>query len=137
ADMWEGDVQLLLPRGHLKVAGGAIYYGDNDPLADNSRTVYHYYAEGLFRFSKQFYTAARHSQTLAEDGFPIIGNGTWGQYFYRELTDNLWRASIGFGYTPNPNFVVKVEYMVERGTTISGKDRDHEDFLGAQAVVRF
>ena len=91
----------------------------------------------MFRFTKQFFGAARYSHIIAEDGFPLIGHGTWGQYFYRELTDNLWRVSVGVGYTPNPNFVAKVEYAVERGETVSGIKREHEDFVGAQAAIRF
>jgi hypothetical protein len=136
-DMWEGDVQFLFPKGHVKLAGGAIYYDDNDPLGDNSSTVYHYYAEGLYHFTKQFYAATRFSQILAKDGFPILGQGNWNDHFMGNLSDDVWRASFGIGYTPNPNFLVKLEYAIERGTTISGGNRDHEDFLGVQAAARF
>lgn len=137
ADMAEGDIEFYLPRGHLKFAGGGIHYDDNDTSADNSRDVFYYYAEGVLRFTKQFYGAARFSQILAEDGFPILGHGTWDEYFYSKLTDNLWRASLGLGYTPNPNLVLKVEYAIDRGSTVGAGDRKHEDFFGAQAALRF
>jgi hypothetical protein len=137
ADMAEGDVEFYLPRGHLKFAGGGISYDDNDRAADNCREVFYYYAEGVLRFTKQFYGAARFSQILAEDGFPILGHGTWNEYFYSKLTDNLWRVSLGLGYMPNPNLVLKVEYAIDRGSTVGAGDRNHEDFFGAQAALRF
>ena len=137
ANLAEGDVQFLWPRGHLKLAGGGISYDDNDSAANNGREIFYYYAEGMLRFTKQFYGAARFSQILADDGFPIVGHGTWGEYFYTKLTDNLWRMSLGLGYTPNPNLVLKVEYAIERGSTVGQGDREHEDFFGAQAALRF
>lgn len=137
AEMVEGDVQFLLRRGHLKLAGGAVRYDDNDRSRDNRRDIYYYSAEGMLRFAKSFYGAARFSQIFADNGFPIVGNGTWGEYFYSKLTDNLWRLSLGLGYTPNPNLVFKVEYTLERGTTVSGERRDHEDLFAAQAALRF
>jgi hypothetical protein len=120
----------------VKLAGGGIHYDDNDRSADNCRDVYYYYAEGLFRFTKQFFGAARYSQIFADKGYPILGNGAWPEY-NAELTDNLWRLSLGIGYTPNPNFVFKIEYTLERGHTVSGESRNHEDFFGAQAALRF
>jgi hypothetical protein len=90
----------------------------------------------MFRFTKQFYGAARYSQVLAEEGFPVPANGNWNDYGLA-LTDNLWRLSLGLGYTPNPNLVFKLEYTFERGHTASGESRDHEDFFGAQAALRF
>lgn len=136
ADLAEGDVQFLFSRGHLKLAGGGIHYDDNDRTAENRRDVAYYYAEGMFRFTKQFYGAARYSQVLAEEGFPIPANGNFNDYGLAP-TDNLWRLSLGLGYTPNPNLVFKVEYTFERGHTASGESRDREDFFGAQAALRF
>jgi hypothetical protein len=137
ADLAEGDVQFLFSRGHLKLAGGGIRYDDNDRAADNQRDVWFYSAEGVFRFTKRFYGAARFSQIFADDGFPIVAHGTWPQYFDTELTDNIWRLSLGLGYTPNPHFVFKLEYTLERGTTVSGRQREHEDLFAAQAALRF
>jgi hypothetical protein len=137
ADMVEGDVEFLFPRGHLKLAGGAAYYDDNDKVNDNRRDIYYYSAEGLFRFNQQFYAAARFSQIFADGGYPIIGNGTWGEYFYSKMTEDIWRLSLGFGYTPNPNLTFKIEYAIERGHTTSGEQRNREDFFGAQAAIRF
>jgi hypothetical protein len=136
AELLEGDVQFLFPRGHVKLAGGGIRYDDNDRSGDNHRDIYYCYAEGMFRFTKQFYAATRYSQVFADGGFPLIGQGNWGDHFYK-LTDELWRVSAGIGYTPNPNFIIKVEYAIERGETVSGLSRDHEDFFGAQAALRF
>lgn len=136
ADLAEGDVQFLFSRGHLKLAGGGIHYDDNDRAAENRRDVAYYYAEGMYRFAKQIYGAARYSQVLAEKGFPIPANGNFNDYG-SALTDNLWRLSLGLGYTPNPNLVFKLEYTFERGRETGGDAREHEDFLGAQAALRF
>lgn len=137
AELAEGDVQFLFARGHLKLAGGGIRYDDNDRSGDNSRDVYYYYAEGLCWFTKHFFWAARYSQILSERGFPVVGHGNSPQYFDANLTDNLWRLSLGLGYTPNPNLVLKIEYTIERGRTVGDYHRNHEDFLGAQAALRF
>jgi hypothetical protein len=137
ADMGEADLEFLFPRGHVKLAGGGIHYDDDDRSADNCRDVYYYSAEGMFRFTKQFYAATRFSQIFCEQGFPVLGNGTWGEHFYGPLTDNIWRWSIGLGYMPYPNLVLKIEYAIERGTIVGGGDRNHEDFFGVQAALRF
>src|SRR6185503_13748539 len=137
ADLAEGDVEFLFPRGHVKLAGGAVFYNDNDLTTDNGRKVYYYSAEGVWKFTKKFYGAARYSQILADDGFPILGYGNWGDYFDTNLTENLWRLSLGLGYQPNPNLVFKVEYSIERGHIVGGAGRAHEDFFGALAAIRF
>jgi hypothetical protein len=136
ADLAEGDAQFLFSRGHLKLTGGGIHYDDNDRVSDNGRDVWFYGAEGMFRFTKQFYGAARFSQISADKGFPIAAHGAW-QHFGKALTDNVWRLSLGLGYTPNPNFVFKVEYALERGTTRGSGNREHEDLFAAQAALRF
>ena len=136
ADLAEGDLEFLFSRGHLKLAGGGIHYDDNDRSGNNRRDIAYYYAEGMFRFTKQFYGAARYSQVLADEGFFIPANGDWNKYG-AALTDNLWRLSLGLGYTPNPNLVFKLEYTFERGRETNGDAREHEDFFGAQAALRF
>jgi hypothetical protein len=137
ADLAEGDVQFLFSRGHIKLFGGAIRFDDNDRAANNRRDIYYYSAEGMWRFTKQFFGAARYSQILVDQGYPLVGHGNSSEYFDDELSDNLWRLSLGLGYTPNPNLVFKVEYTFERGREIGGERREHEDFFGAQAALRF
>ncbi|MEO8427161.1 MAG: hypothetical protein ABI651_08625 [Verrucomicrobiota bacterium] len=82
ANLVEGDAQVRLARGHLKAAGGYIRYDDNDTTADNKRNVYYYYTEGLFDVTPKFYAVARFSQIIAPDGFPIVGNGDFKEFFF-------------------------------------------------------
>src|SRR5262249_13190489 len=125
-NIFEGDVQLRCPRGHLKVAGGYLYFDDNDTTASHKRSVYFYYVEGLWNATQRFYSASRFSQILAGDGFSIFGNTmSFG------LSTDLWRLSMGAGFRFNPNLILKIEGSLERGRKLSGPPRDDEDFIGA------
>jgi hypothetical protein len=137
ANLVEGDVKLDLPRSYLKGAGGYIRYGDNDSAANNHRDLFYYYAEGLGHITPKFYGVARFSEILANKGFPIVGNGNFGQYLFRSMTEEIWRLSFGLGYEFNPNLVLKVEYSIERGREIGGERRNHEDFAGAEIALKF
>ena len=137
AELAEGDAQLRFRRGHVKAAGGYLHYADNDLSNSNARDVYYYSAEGVLNFTSKFFGAARFSQILADKGFPIVGNGHFAEYLFQTLTKDLWRLSLGAGYRPNPNLVLKLEYSFERGQELGGDKRDHENFFGAQAALRF
>jgi hypothetical protein len=106
ADVFEGDVQIRLPRGQLKAAGGYLKYVDND-TADNHRDVYFYYVEGVAQLTRKFYAAARWSQILAPQGFPIVGYGDFEENFSGALTESLGRLSLGVGYRYNENVLFK------------------------------
>ncbi|HKQ36818.1 MAG TPA: hypothetical protein VJ063_02000 [Verrucomicrobiae bacterium] len=139
AELLEGDVQLNFSRGYFKGAGGYIHSDDNDTSgADNARDVYYYYAEGVFNITPQLYAAARFSQVFAEDGFPLLGgNGDWMQYFITELTTKLSRLSVGFGYRPTANLLLKTDFTYDTGETLSGASRNHENFFAVEAAFKF
>ncbi len=139
AELFEGDVQVNLPRGHLRAAGGYIHSDDNDSSgADNGRDVYYYYAEGVFNITPKVYAAARFSQIFAEDGFPLLGDsGDWMQYFVNELSTELSRFSIGLGYRPTPNLLLKTDFTYDTGETAAGDSRHHENFFGVEAAFKF
>ncbi|MDB6036943.1 MAG: hypothetical protein JWM99_784 [Verrucomicrobiales bacterium] len=137
ANMVEGDFKLDLPRSYVKGAGGYIAYGDNDSAGNNHRDLFYYYAEGLGHITPKFYGVTRFSQIMANQGFPIVANGDFGQYLFRSMTDDIWRLSFGLGYEPNPNLVLKIEYTIERGREIGGQRRSHEDFAGAEIALKF
>jgi hypothetical protein len=80
AQVYEGDIRVRLPAGHVHAAGGCLRYDDNDTAADNRRDVYYYYVEALHQFSKKFYAAARWSHVLAADGFPLVGHGDFSEF---------------------------------------------------------
>ena len=137
ANLVEGDVELRLPRGHVKAFGGYIHYNDNDPSNNNQRDIYYYSVETLFDATKKMYGVARFSQILAHNGFPIIGYGNMGEYYFGPLTSQIWRLSLGLGYRFSPNLVFKGEYSFERGREVSGEVRDHEDLFAVEAAFKF
>lgn len=139
AELFEGDVQFTLPRGYVKGAGGYIHSDDNDTSgADNERDVYYYYVEGVLNLSKKVYAAARFSQIFAEHGFPLLaGSGEYGQFFVRELSTDLSRLSIGMGYRPSPNLLLKTDFTYNTGEALSGESRIHENFFGVEAAFKF
>ena len=139
AELLEGDVRLTLPRGYLAAAGGYIHSNDNDTSgADNERDVFYYYAEGVFNITRKLYAAARFSQIFAHEGFPLLGgSGDWMQYFIDELSTGLSRLSIGLGYRPSANLLLKTDFTYNVGETLSGGSRIHENFFGVEAAFKF
>jgi hypothetical protein len=41
------------------------------------------------------------------------------------------------GYRCSQNLLLKAEYSFERGKTVTGDRRDHEDFVGVEAAFKF
>lgn len=137
ADVFQGDVQVRWRNGHLNLAGGYLHYTDNDPAADNGRDVYFYSIEAMQHLTKKLYAGARFSQILAKNGFPLVGDGEFGEYFFEELTDNLWRLSLGVGYRFSPNLLLKTEYSFNQGREIGGEKRAHENLVAAEVAFKF
>ena len=137
ANLVEGDAAVRWSGGHLSAFGGYARYGDNDPAGDNGRNIFYYSVESVQHLSPKIYGAARFSEIIAPDGFPIVGSGTFGDYFFGDLTTRLWRLSLGLGYRFSDRLVVKGEYSLERGREADGDARDHEDFIGAESAFAF
>ena len=133
----EGDVLIKVPGGHFSAFGGYAHYHDNDPSGHNSRDLFYYSFEAVHDMVGKFYGAVRFSQILPERGYPIVGNGSFGDYFFGPLTTDLWRLSFDLGYRWNRNLLLKAEYSFERGRTLDGKERDSEDLLALEAAFRF
>lgn len=139
AELFEGDVRINLPKGYVHATGGYIHSDDNDSIgADNERDVYYYCVEGVFNFTRKLYAAARFSQIFAEDGYPLLGgSGGWMQYFINELSTELSRLSLGVGYRPTPNLLLKTDFTFNTGETLAGASRNHENFFGVEAAFSF
>ncbi|MCX6895663.1 MAG: outer membrane beta-barrel protein [Verrucomicrobia bacterium] len=137
ANLVQGDVAVRWARGHLSAAGGVIRYDDNDPAGNNRRTVYYYSFEGQQFLTRKLYAAARFSHILADKGFPLVGQGDYGDYFYESLTESLWRLSLGVGYRFSENLLLKAEYSFERGKETGGDIRNQEDMFSVQAALKF
>jgi hypothetical protein len=136
-ELAEGDVELRLPHGHLAAHGGYIHYHDNDPAMNNSRDMFYYSVEAVQSIVGKLYGAGRFSQILADKGYPIVGNGDFGQYFFGPLTRDLWRLSLDLGYRWSEGFLLKAEYSFERGSTVDGPGRDGEDLFALEAAFKF
>lgn len=137
ADLAEADLEIRLPRGRLRAFGGYIHYDDNDLARSNQRDVYYYALEGSHDLVGKLSGAVRFSQIFAPGGFPIVGNGDFGDYFAESLTTELWRLSLGLGYRWSEGLVVKLEYSLEGGRTTEGETRDHENLFGVEAAFKF
>jgi hypothetical protein len=136
ANLVEGDVTAKWKSGHVSAFGGYARYGDNDPVADNSRDIFYWSVEGEQNLTRKFYAAARFSGILADKGTPVLGYGNANNYF-SALTTELWRLSLGVGYRFSDRLVIKAEYSLERGEVANGNSRDHEDFIGTEAAFKF
>ena len=132
----QGDVAIRLPHGHIKAFGGIAHYDDNDPSASNRRDIYYYSVEALHRFNRKFYAAARFSEIMADDGFPVVGYGEFHDYFFGDLTKELWRLSLGLGYRFSDQLVLKAEYTHESGKEVGGEQRS-ENVFAAEAAFKF
>ena len=138
ANLVEGDVEFRLPHGHLKAFGGYARYDDNYSFSHNPRDIYYYSVEGVHDLAHKLYAGVRFSQIMARNGFPIAGNGEMGDYFFSgDLTDNIWRLTLGLGYRWSENLLLKTEYTFERGKTVTGETRDHEDLFAVEAAFKF
>ncbi|MDB6168521.1 MAG: hypothetical protein JWM88_1385 [Verrucomicrobia bacterium] len=138
ADLYEGDAVVSWKGGQFRAALGEVRFGDNDPLLDNSRRLKYGFVEGTQSITEQLYAAARYSEIRAPGGYPLAGWGNAGTYFYRpSFTEELRRASLGFGYRFGPPLVLKLEYTWESGRMLNGAPRNHEDFFGAQLGMKF
>jgi len=136
ANIVEGDATARWNGGHVSAFGGYARYGDNDPAADNGRDIIYYSVEGVQDLPKKFYAAARFSEIYSAKGVPIVGYGNSAEYF-SDLTQELWRLSLGIGYRFSDRLVIKTEYSFERGREIDGESRNHEDFFGTEADFKF
>jgi hypothetical protein len=137
ANLVEGDVQFRWNRGHLNAAGGYAYFDDNDAAADNHRDLYYYYIEGMQKLTDRFYAASRFSHLLAPGGYPLVGMGEFGNFFFRKMTEDLWRLSLGVGYRWNRNLLLKGEYSFNYGSLFGGGRRNHENMVALEIAYGF
>ena len=138
ASLWEGNARASGRAGSLAAAVGGVRYGDNDRAANNARSMRYGSVEGVAGGHDGFFGATRFSWIDAPRGYPLVGWGNFGRYFFAPpLTETLQRLSVGFGYRWGDPLVLKLEYARERGHLVNGTARDQEDFFGAAAAVKF
>ena len=139
ANLLEFDATARWNGGHISAAIGQVRFDDSDTQRDNSRDMKYGYVEAVQSITAPLFTAVRYSEIRAPRGYPLVGWGTMGAYFFKPgvLTEELRRVSVGLGYRFGPPLVLKAEYSWESGRMTSGAKRDHEDFFGTQLGVKF
>ncbi|MEY4386367.1 MAG: hypothetical protein RLY20_1650 [Verrucomicrobiota bacterium] len=137
ANLAQGEARIRLPHGHLNFAGGFARYDDNDPTGQHKRDFWFWSAEGVQDLTPKLYVGARFSQIWVDGGYPLPGQGDFMDYYFGDLTTELWRLSLGVGYRMSENLVLKTEYSFERGTTVTGDKRDREDMFSIVAAFKF
>jgi hypothetical protein len=139
ANLFEVDARARWKSGHVSAALGQVRYDDSDTRTDNARRLNYGYLEGVQTIGGPLFAAARYSEIRVAGGYPLVGWGTMGAFFFRPgaLTEELRRMSVGLGYRFGPPLVLKAEYTWESGRMTTGVRRDHEDFLGTQLGVKF
>jgi len=136
ANLLEADAQFRWSKGYLRGAGGYLKYNDNGS-SDTQREVYYYYVEGLQHLTSRLYAAARWSQMIPHHGYPIAGDGSWGEYFFGGFTRIISRLTAGAGYRLNHNLLLKAEYTFNTGREVNGAIRNHENIVAAEAAFSF
>ena len=138
AELFELDAAAQWRQGHLKLDGGYIHYGDNNPKADDRRRLSYYAAELVQNLTDRLYGAVRFCGVSAPRGYPLVGQANAGEYFFSGLqTTDLERLSVGLGYQFGPPLVFKLEYSAESGHTVTGESRDREDLFSSELGLKF
>lgn len=140
AELAELDAAYRWPTGQLRAAVGWVSFDDNSTSGDYSRHLTYYSLEGTQRLSGKFFAAARYSAIDAPRGYPLIGQGNAGEYFYNPFgvrTKDLQRLSVGVGYRFAEPLVWKLEYSWEDGHLVNGTRRNEEDMLSSLLGIRF
>ena len=132
----ELDMTARWASGYVKAFGGYAQYGDNDPTSGNGRDIFYYSAEVVQNLPKNFYAVTRFSETIAANGYSIVGNGN-PAYYFSVLTTDLWRLSLGIGYRFSDRLIIKTEYAFEGGQEVNGASRNEENFFGTEVAFKF
>ncbi|HJZ11036.1 MAG TPA: hypothetical protein VJ521_02730, partial [Acidobacteriota bacterium] len=141
-NLFQANLRLKWNQGSAGAAGGYLNFDDDDSTKDNQRDIYHFYVEGVNRLmargQDQLYAAARFSYINAPEGFPIVGHGDFGLYFFNpaHFTETIWRLSAGMGYRVGRHALVKAEYTFEQRKELN-QSTEGENFLGAEVAFRF
>lgn len=137
-NLGEMDATAHWKGGQVKAAWGQAKFDDNDRTADNSRRLHYYFIEGKQKLVGKLYAAARYSRIEVTKGYPIVGQGNFGTYFFGgTMCDKMWRLGLGLGYQFGAPLIVKAEYSMEEGHTTTGAERDQQDLLASEIVLKF
>jgi hypothetical protein len=138
ASLFELDAAWRWKEGQLKATAGTARYDDDDTTADNSRRLHYYSLEAVQQVTEKLYGAARYSEVRVNRGYPLVGLGGFGEYYFRSPpTEKLHRLSLGLGYRFGAPLTWKLEYSWENGRLINGGHRSGEDMLSTEIGLKF
>jgi uncharacterized coiled-coil protein SlyX len=138
AELYAADGSYRWRNGHVAAAAGHARYDDDDTAASNERRMRYGSVEVVQGLTPELFAAARHSLIRAPGGYPLVGWGRMGTFFFRPvLATELTRTSLGVGYRFGPPLLLKFEYAWESGRMTTGVPRDHENFFGSEIAVKF
>ena len=138
-DLAQLDANYSWGDGYLAAAYGKAWYDDNDPFANNRRTLDFWQIEAQQALvGDSLFAALRYSGMDADKGYPVSGMAARGPYFFGPIkTTELRRLSFGFTYWPYPDLVLKLDYTLENGEHTHGSKRKDTDMLAAEIGARF
>lgn len=138
AELAEFDVVWTGRDTRLAANLGIARYTDDDPLVDNTRHFRFGTLEVTHELDRNWWIASRASLLHADGGYPMVGTGAFGKYFFGPLlTEELWRLTVGGGFRIGEKAVLKVDYTFERGELADGTKLTDRDQLAAQVGVGF
>jgi hypothetical protein len=140
ASLYEGDAIARWKEGHFQATGGEAWFDDDSSASNDSRHLTFYSFELMQQLTRRLYGAARYSRIRADKGYPIIGLGNAGQYFYSPFaprTTDLSRFSAGLGYQFDLSLLWKLEYSWESGHLVGGAPRGDTDTFATELGLKF
>lgn len=138
ANLYEADGAVRWKQGQLKAAAGWVRFDDDDRAGDHARAMRYHFVEAVQQLTEKLYGVVRYSEIRAPRGYPLVGLGNFGNYFFGgSLTETLRRTSLGFGYRLGPPLVLKLEYSFEQRRMAAGEGRENEDLLALELALKF
>lgn len=137
-ELYELDAQWQWEQGHIKAASGSARFSDTSTTGNNSRHLHYFSLELEQLIVDHLYGAARYGAVRVADGYPLVGLGDFGKYYFASPpTEELHRLSLGLGYRFSAALIWKLEYSWENGRLINGAERKNEDLFSTELGLKF
>jgi hypothetical protein len=134
----QADLSHAWQSGNLAVSAGQ---GEQETrLVTATDTRESTFASVLLKqdINQDWYVAARYSRIESDEGWPVVGQGDFGDLFMgQHPTKEIWRASFGLGYHVASGLLLKAEYSMEEGDYLDGAAIDNRNLFSFQAAFAF
>jgi len=136
AEIMELNLRYQWDGGHVAAATGMTWYDDDLP-GDHQHESTYASLELSQDITEKWFVAGRYSFIDSDEGMPIVGLGSFGEFYSEDLVTEIWRLSIGSGYRFSRQLIAKAEYSFEQGDRLSGETIDQRDMFSAQLAFAF